>query len=94
MKVTYKEQLENLVKGAVNSIGAKVSEHNIPSQFSSQIKCLPIEHIDLQFTLSNDSWLVEVMDDFIVDSNGYQYDYNSLDNEQLFDLVDFINVTY
>jgi len=85
----YSEKLSELVESALSELRELIAQKGVESEFMSKV-CLKIEDDDFAFNLDGGRYLAEITQNELLDNNGYHYDFNVLDTEDLLDVIDHL----
>lgn len=84
----FAEQLQEFTERVEQSISKNVAEKGVASEFMSKM-ALKVDG-ELCYNLDGNRWLVEVTQNELIDNQGYQYQFNVLDLDELCNIADYL----
>lgn len=88
MKKTFIEKHDDFKSSVILAIKLAVLKSNTQSNYINE-NVIIIENEKLQFHLTSNKWITEISHNYLIDCNGYQYDFNIFDLDQLCLLADY-----
>ena len=91
--MSFVQQINEVISFAIDEIHHLIETKGEESKSYSN-KCLKIKQDEFMYNLEGGRYLTEVHKDYLVDNNGYQYNYSVLDTEQLMQVFDHLYKEY
>lgn len=92
--MNYFDRLINLHDKGCDEIYSLIFEKGSASKHMTYTPCLKIINDNFKFNLGGGRYLVEISHADLIDDYGYTYNYDVLDYEQFFSLIDYLIEEY